>query len=117
MVIQINQPVENDFRNPLGLLTDCHRRIEGFLNVLTTISAKLRGEPLDAERREAFDIALRYFRDAAPLHTFDEENSLFPRMREKRNRINENELGLLDELHGEHCSAEHRHEHVDHIGR
>ncbi len=30
MPISIGQKLESDFRNPLGLLSDCHRRIERF---------------------------------------------------------------------------------------
>jgi len=40
--------------------------------------------PLTEETRAALESALRYFREAAPKHTADEEESLFPRMRQKR---------------------------------
>jgi hypothetical protein len=36
---------------------------------------------LNEEQRGAFEAALRYFREAAPKHTADEEESLFPRLR------------------------------------
>lgn len=117
MVIQINQPIESDFSQPLGLLTDCHRRIERFLNVLLTISRGAKGNKLDSEQRQAFDLALRYFRDRAPLHTDDEEQSLFPRMREKRNSANEKDLTLLDQLHAEHSSASRCHDQMNELGR
>ena len=112
MPIQIGQPPESDFRNPLGLLSDCHRRIERFLNVLLTVAQQRNGGELDDEQRQAFDVALTYFRDAAPKHTLDEEDSLFPRMRERRIDA----LAVLNELHKDHTSAEWLHNRVDELG-
>ena len=54
-------------------MSDCHRRIERFLTVLVRVAE--RGS-LEGEARGAFEAALRYFRDAAPKHTADEEESL-----------------------------------------
>ena len=34
MLLTINAPPRSDFDNPLGLLSDCHRRIEKFLEQL-----------------------------------------------------------------------------------
>jgi hemerythrin-like domain-containing protein len=116
MPIQIGQPPESDFRNPLGLLSDCHRRIERFLSVLLTIAEQANGETLDAEQGAAFAVALKYFRDAAPKHTLDEEDSLFPRMRNKRNEECDAALAVLDELHDDHRSAGRLHRQVDELG-
>src|ERR1700694_2567703 len=80
MPIQIGQK-ESDFTDPLGLLSDCHRRIEHFLAVLIRLCDKAQGGPLDAEREDLLKKALAYFRNAAPKHTADEEHSLFPRLR------------------------------------
>ena len=44
MPIAIGQKLESDFRDPLGLLSDCHRRIERFLDGLIVISEQARGE-------------------------------------------------------------------------
>jgi hypothetical protein len=63
------------------LLGDCHRRVERFLAVLVHVAEQAHGEPFTGERRTAWDTALRYFREAAPKHTTDEEESLFPRLR------------------------------------
>jgi hypothetical protein len=38
--------------------------------------------PLTEETRAALETALRYFREAAPKHTADEEESRFPRLRQ-----------------------------------
>jgi hypothetical protein len=35
----------------------------------------------DTELRNALETALKYFREAAPMHTADEEESLFPLLR------------------------------------
>ncbi|HEV2691229.1 MAG TPA: hemerythrin domain-containing protein, partial [Bryobacteraceae bacterium] len=81
MPIQIGQKKESDFSDPLGLLSDCHRRIERFLGVLIRICQKRNGGTMAADERQALETALTYFRNAAPKHTADEEDSLFPRMR------------------------------------
>ena len=73
---------ESNVVNPLGLLADCHRRIERFLGVLLRVAAaEARGGPLNAERRQTMETALRYFDRAAPMHTADEEEDLFPELR------------------------------------
>lgn len=38
MPIVIGAKRESDFTDPIGMLGDCHRRIERFLNVLLTIA-------------------------------------------------------------------------------
>ncbi|MCC6661400.1 MAG: hemerythrin domain-containing protein [Phycisphaerales bacterium] len=69
------------FDEPLALLTDCHRRIEMFLDVLRRVAREFSGRPLDAAAERAVRTAKRYFAEAAPKHTADEEESLFPRLR------------------------------------
>jgi hemerythrin superfamily protein len=61
-------------------MSDCHRRIEMFLRVLGA-AAERKGGTLAEDERRALDAALRYFREAAPKHNADEEQSLFPRLR------------------------------------
>ena len=81
MPIVIGAKRESDFTDPIGMLGDCHRRIEMFLNVLVRVAEQAQGEALNEEQRGALETALRYFREAAPKHTADEEESLFPRLR------------------------------------
>jgi len=73
-------------------------------------------EPLDERTRHSLDLALRYFREAAPKHTADEEESLFPRLR----RISAPEMSAalqqLDRLESDHLWAEPLHQAVDAIG-
>lgn len=97
--------------SPLGFLNDCHRRIERFLYVLITIVRQSQGGELNESQRNAMEAALRYFREAAPKHTLDEEDSLFPRMRA---------VSLVEELshlEHDHRSVEQSHDEVDVLGR
>ena len=80
MPIVIGAKRESDFSDPIGMLGDCHRRIERFLNALLTVATSAKGGPLTNEQQTALATSLRYFREAAPKHTADEEESLFPRL-------------------------------------
>jgi len=115
MAIQIGQKKESDFTDPLGLLGDCHRRIEHFLGVLVRLSTKARGGSLDSAEKELLERALAYFRNAAPKHTADEEDSLFPRLR--ASAASDAPLARLDELEHEHELAARDHEIVESSGR
>jgi hemerythrin-like domain-containing protein len=111
MPIQIGQKQESDFTDPLGLLSDCHRRIEHFLAVLIKLCDKAKSGSLDAEEGELLDKALAYFRNAAPKHTADEEHSLFPRLR--ASSLSQAPLARLAELEFEHELAARDHAIVD----
>jgi hemerythrin-like domain-containing protein len=110
MPIQIGQK-ESDFTDPLGLLSDCHRRIEHFLGVLIKLCDKTNVGSLDAEKGELLDKALAYFRNAAPKHTADEEHSLFPRLRAAVE--SEAPLARLAQLEFEHELAARDHQIAD----
>jgi len=112
MPVQIGGKPESDFSNPLGLLSDCHRRIERFLEVLVRIHDERKGGELLREEKAALDTALTYFRNSAPKHTADEEESLFPRMRQANAG-----LECLDKLEGDHQAANRDHETVESLGR
>ena len=100
---------------PLGLLSDCHRRIEIFMGSLMAI-ARLGGQPLNNEGRRALENALRYFGEAAPKHTADEELSLFPRLRKLRSPECEAAFAKMDDLEKDHQWAESLHAEVDRFG-
>lgn len=68
------------------------------------------------ETRQALEAALRYFREAAPKHTADEEESLFPRLRELHSREVETAFSKLEQLEGEHRWAEPLHTQVESLG-
>ncbi|HMK23184.1 MAG TPA: hemerythrin domain-containing protein, partial [Terriglobales bacterium] len=101
--------------DPTGLLSDCHRRIDMFLRSLQHV-AEVIDRPLTEEARSALESALRYFRESAPKHTADEEESLFPRLRQTHDPEIETALSTLDALEGDHRKAESLHAEVDTLG-
>lgn len=116
MPIAIGQPLESDFHHPLGMLSDCHRRIARFLEALITVAEEARGGELNSEQREVLDASLKYFREAAPKHTADEEDSLFPRIRTRAGSSGKR-FALLTVLQSDHLAAVQRHSAVDKLGR
>jgi hemerythrin-like domain-containing protein len=107
---------ESDFSDPVGMLGDCHRRIVRFLNVLVSLS-KENGKPLSVEHRNLLATSLRYFREGAPKHTADEEESLFPRLRRLDVPGIEAVLARIDSLEQDHECADRSHIEADRLGR
>ena len=116
MPITIGAKPESDFSDPIGLLGDCHRRIERFLSVITTLAHARQGAALNEQEQNALSTALRYFRDAAPKHTADEEESLFPRMRVAGSSSTRELFERVDALENDHRTAEKLHSEVDALG-
>ncbi len=117
MPVTIGSKPAADFSNPIELLSDCHRRIERFLAVLVAVMEQARGgEMTDGQKREWLQ-ALEYFRNAAPRHTADEEESLFPRLRHIDQDRVQKALAEMDELEADHDAANRLHAEVDEIGR
>jgi hemerythrin-like domain-containing protein len=114
MPVQIGAPAHS-FSNPTGLLSDCHRRIEMFLGALQSIVPFLADSP-NAEVRTTLETSLRYFRNAAPKHNADEEESLFPRLRLANDPRAQAVLSKLAALEDEHRWATPLHEEVDRLG-
>lgn len=117
MPIIIGAKRESDFSDPIGLLGDCHRRIERFLGVLIRVADQAHGGSLTEEQRASWETALRYFREAAPKHTEDEEQSLFPRLRKIDRPDLQALLARVDSLEEEHVCAEKGHAEVDRLGQ
>jgi hemerythrin-like domain-containing protein len=115
MPVQIGQKAHH-FGQPLGLLTDCHRRIEMFLEALRVVATTARGGELNEEQRRALSGALHYFRESAPKHTADEELSLFPRMRAAGGAEIEAVLTEIERLESDHGRADRLHREVDQLG-
>lgn len=113
MPIELGTRGQPGFDDPIGLMMDCHRRIERFLGVLERIAERFGGGALSAEAVAAMRVALRYFREAAPHHTADEEASLFPRLREA-NECAGGLDGLL--LEAERLELQHRRAEALHAG-
>jgi hemerythrin-like domain-containing protein len=105
------------FDEPIELLKDCHRRIEHFLGVLKTVVERFGRGQLPDEGRRALETALEYFAHAAPRHTSDEEQSLFPRMRRSADVQAHAVMAELGQLEGEHRRADACHAQVDELGR
>ncbi len=116
-MIQIGAPLAHDFSNPLGVLSDCHRRVEYFLRLLVTVTEHVHGGPLNAEHRDALEVALRYFAEAAPKHTADEEESLFPRLRTSQHPEAPEAVAIVESLSRDHHAATAHHAAVDTLGR
>jgi hemerythrin-like domain-containing protein len=114
MPIQIGAVPDHDFDEPLGLLSDCHRRIEHFLDVLIETERHAAGAPLTSAQRGDLEASLRYFAVAAPKHTADEEQSLFPRLRAVSDPAVTHALELLERDHDE---AKQLHAAVDQLVR
>ncbi len=117
MLTQIGQRKESDFSEPLGMLEDCHKRILYFLRTIVTLADTGTDQPLSDGRRISLEKSLRYFREAAPKHTADEEGSLFPHLR----RIDTPQVraifSKLDDLENDHRQADAQHREVEAIGQ
>lgn len=116
MPLTIGKKPDRDYSNPLGLLSDCHRRIEQFLGVLIEVTSQARGAELSEDQRNGLEAALKYFREATPKHTSDEEESLFPRMLESSDERARSAISRLDELHADHEIADAAHAEVEALG-
>lgn len=110
MAVQIGAKPDSGFDDPIGMLTDCHRRIENFLRVLHEVCHSAKGRPLSDEETSAVQASLDYFRRGGRRHTADEEESLFPRLRAQLSGADFKEL---DGLEHEHQTADALHAEVD----
>jgi hemerythrin-like domain-containing protein len=117
MALQIGQPADHGFDEPLGLLRDCHRRIDHFLQVLVAVAAEPEDSALSPQHQRAAENALRYFAVAAPKHTADEEESLFPRLRDTRDPGVLEALTLIERLERDHQEADEHHAAIESLVR
>jgi hemerythrin-like domain-containing protein len=111
MAIQIGAKPDSGFDDPLGMLKDCHRRIESFLGILCVVAERAQGRNLIGEERDAVQAALQYFRSGGQRHTADEEESLFPRLR----AFAPGSIEEIGRLEGDHREASELHESVEHL--
>ena len=110
MAVQIGAKPDSGFDDPIGMLTDCHRRIEQFLNILATVAERVTGRSLTGEEAAAVQAALQYFRTGSVRHTADEEESLFPRLRAETDH---GSMVKLDALEADHETAAALHDVVE----
>jgi len=117
MPIVIGGKRESDFTDPIGMLGDCHGRVVRFLHVLVALATRLEGGLLPDQERTLLAASLRYFREAAPKHTADEEESLFPRLRRLEGPDAGAVLARIDSLEQDHQCADRTHAEVDRLGQ
>lgn len=110
MAIQIGAKPDSGFDDPIGMLQDCHRRIEHFLDILCMVAERAHTRGLTGEERSAVQAALQYFHVGGERHTADEEESLFPRLRGESTAGN---LEAIDRLQHDHQHAAVLHDSVD----
>jgi hemerythrin-like domain-containing protein len=111
MAIQIGAKPDSGFDNPIGMLKDCHRRIESFLGILCVVIDRAQGRSLTDEECEVVKAALQYFRTGGQRHTADEEESLFPRLRKSDAKSFEE----IDRLEDDHHEASHLHGSIERL--
>lgn len=110
MAIQIGAKPDSGFDDPIGMLIDCHRRIDRFLHILCVVVDRAKGRDLTNEETAAVQSALLYFRTGGLRHTADEEQSLFPRLRTNSAVGSAEEL---DRLESDHRQANELHAAAD----
>ncbi len=116
-ITHINQPHIPDFSNPFGLLVHCHKKIEGQLEVLERASqlipyADIRLLPEIFAKVEA---ACAHFAVVGVKHTADEEESLFPRLRQWGGSAGQEALDAMAALESQHRNAEQLHLDLDEL--
>lgn len=105
------------YQNPIGMLLDCHRRIEKFLDFCLSL-CEMGTTTLDGESSEGLTKALDYFVGASLLHNADEEESLFPRLQiHKDQQSIQDTLIQITRLEQEHQHATSLHQKHDALGR
>ena len=87
---------------PLEILEACHGRIEAQLRTLEKLCAHLPIHGADAQARQAAQAIMRYFDTAGRHHHCDEEDDLFPRLRERAPQV----APVLDALGEQHRRME-----------
>lgn len=117
MTVQIGGQPQADFTQPIQLLMDCHRRIEHFLGILQKVVDQFGRSELNDEARRALAAALDYFAHAGPNHTADEEESLFPRLRQEHDVALVSVIEQAAVLERDHRHAEVIHARIERLGR
>lgn len=116
MQVELGRKPASFYEDPIGLMVECHRRIERFLYLLITIKRQAQGGELQFEQKAALRSAFEYFRTAAHWHSMDEEESLFPRLRLARRSDLRELTEYLMGLELEHAIIHVTHRKVEHLG-
>ena len=99
MAIQIGAKPDSGFDDPIGMLTDCHRRIEHFLQILCLVAERALSRAMTDEETAAVQASLQYFRVGGQRHNADEEQSLFPRLRAASGDEDSDQIAGLESDH------------------
>lgn len=91
-------PAAPSFDHPLEMLRACHGKILQQCDTLKKLEAHLAQRGCDAQSRQAATGILRYFDTAGQFHHMDEEENLFPALRNCPGV----EHALLEQLLAEH---------------
>lgn len=70
------------FDDPMALLHACHGKVRHFAGLALRLAGHVASRGADADASAAAGNILRYFDIAAPLHHADEEEDLFPALRQ-----------------------------------
>ena len=92
--------------DPIAVMRESHRKIEASVAVLIRASELASAAAPAGEQREAFEKALAFFRHSVPRHTADEEESIFPRLRQEKASDLLPVLARIESLEEEHVCAE-----------
>jgi hemerythrin-like domain-containing protein len=91
------------FEHPLEALRDCHLRIEERLGALEGLAEHLANRGADAAAQSIAKDAVRYFDTAGTWHHQDEDEDLFPLLRELAAAQGRSEIAAaIEELEREH---------------
>lgn len=90
-----------NFDDPIALLLACHEKVRRFAHLSLRLDAHLAAHGVDSEASTAAGNILRYFDVAAPLHHADEEDDLFPALRELGDPAVSKALDVLEAEHVE----------------
>lgn len=74
-------PHSAGFDSPIELLEACHEKVRRFAKLAQRIALHIEKSGIDIKAQEAAESVLRYFTIAAPLHHQDEEEDLFPALK------------------------------------
>lgn len=90
-------PASPGLETPLEMFEACHERLLAQLATLARLAAWLPGHGADRQAQQAAANVMRYFDLAAVNHHLDEENDLFPVLRERVDAARREELDRLIE--------------------
>jgi iron-sulfur cluster repair protein YtfE (RIC family) len=93
------------FEQPLAVLQATHQRIEAQLAALEMLPVHLAEHGADATARETARFALRFFDTTAADHQRDEEEDLFPLLRQRSEERAEISA-VINEIEADHATLE-----------